>query len=156
VLKRIDDGRKQIIFADDVAPLRTPRGYVENVAAAITLAATSPSAAGRVYNVCETEFFGELDWARKIAAAIHWQGEFVVLPHERTPKHLLWPGNTAQHVVASSERIRKELGFREVVTREEAIRRTIAWERSNPPAEPLAPFDYAAEDAALAQFKARA
>ena len=31
VLKRIDDGRKQIIFADDVAPLRTPRGYVEDV-----------------------------------------------------------------------------------------------------------------------------
>jgi nucleoside-diphosphate-sugar epimerase len=156
VLKRIDDGRKQIIFADDVAPLHTPRGYVENVAAAIALAATSPQAAGRVYNICEADSFGELDWARKIAAAIHWQGEFVVLPHERTPKHLLWPGNTAQHVVASSERIRKELGFREVVTREEAIRRTIAWERSNPPTEPLAPFDYAAEDAALAQFKARA
>src|SRR6476660_9497945 len=74
VLKRIDDGRKQIIFADDVAPLRTPRGYVENVAASIALAATSPQAAGRVYNVCEAEFFGELDWARKIAAAIHWQG----------------------------------------------------------------------------------
>ena len=28
-----------IIFADDVAPLRTPRGYVEDVAAAVALAA---------------------------------------------------------------------------------------------------------------------
>ena len=134
VLKRIDDGRKQIIFADDVAPLRTPRGYVEDVAAAIALAATSPQAAGRVYNVCETESFGELDWARKIAAATHWAGEFVVLPHDRTPKHLLWPANTAQHVVASSERIRKELGYHELFPREEAIRRTIEWERANPPA----------------------
>ncbi len=69
VLKRIDDGRKHIIFADDVAPLRTPRGYVEDAGAAIALAATSPQAAGRVYNVCESESFGELDWARKIAAA---------------------------------------------------------------------------------------
>ncbi len=69
MLKRIDDGRKQFIFADDVAPLRTPRGYVEDVAAAIALAATSPQAAGRLYNVCENESFGELDWARKIAAA---------------------------------------------------------------------------------------
>ena len=86
ILKRIDDDRKQIIFADDVAPLRTPRGYVEDVAAAIALAATSPQAAGRVYNVCETESFGELDWARKIAAATGWQGDFVVLPHDRTPK----------------------------------------------------------------------
>jgi nucleoside-diphosphate-sugar epimerase len=156
ILKRIDDGREHIIFADDVAPLRTPRGYVEDIAAAVALAATSPHSAGRIYNVCEAESFGELDWARKIAAAINWSGEFVVLPHERTPKHLLWPGNTAQHLVASSERIRAELGYRELLSREEVIRRTIAWERANPPATPLAQFDYAAEDAALAQFKATA
>jgi hypothetical protein len=31
-----------------------------------------------------------------------------------------------------------------------AIRRTIAWERANPPAVPLAPIDYDAEDAAIA------
>jgi len=156
ILKRIDDGRKQIIFADDVAPLRTPRGYVEDVGSAVALAATSPQAAGRVYNVCEDESFSELDWARKIAAATNWSGEIVVLPHDRTPKHLLWPGNTAQHVVATSERIRKELGYRELLPREEAIRRTIEWERANPPAAAPAQYDYAAEDAALAQFKATA
>ena len=156
VLKRIDDGRKSIIFADDVAPVRTPRGYVEDVGSAIALAATSPQATGRVYNVCEADSFGELDWARKIAAPTGWNGEFVVLPHDRTPKHLLWPGNTAQHLVVSSDRIRKELGYRELLTREEAMRRTIEWERANPQGTPLAQFDYAAEDAALAQFKATA
>ena len=153
VLKRMDDGRKHIIFADDVAAIRTPRGYVEDVGAAVALAATLPHAAGRVYNVCEAESFGELDWARKIAAATNWSGEFVVLPHDRAPKHLLWPGNTAQHVVASSERIRKELGYRELLPREEAIRRTIEWERVNPPAHPITQFDYAAEDEALNQFR---
>ena len=153
VLKRMDDGRKHIIFADDVAAIRTPRGYVEDVGAAVALAATLPHAAGRVYNVCEAESFGELDWARKIAAATNWRGEFVVLPRDRAPKHLLWPGNTAQHVVASSERIRKELGYRELLPREEAIRRTIEWERVNPPAHPITRFDYAAEDEALNQFR---
>ncbi len=155
-LKRIDDGRKYILFADDVALLRTPRGYVEDIGAAIALAATSPQAAGRIYNVSETESFGELAWEQKIAAATNWTGEFIVLPHDQTPKHLLWPGNTAQHVVASSDRIRKELGYRELLPREEAIRRTIAWERANPPAAPIAQFHYDAEDAALAQFKATA
>jgi nucleoside-diphosphate-sugar epimerase len=154
VLKRIDDGRKQILFADDVAPLRTPRGYVEDVAAAIVLAATSPQAAGCVYNICEADSFGEVDWARKIATATNWNGEFIILPHDRTPKHLLWPGNTAQHVVASSERVRKELGYRELLPREETIRRTIEWERANPPATPTAQFHYDAEDEALSQFKA--
>ena len=153
ILQRIDDGRKQIIFADDVAALRTPRGYVEDVGAAVALAAASPQAAGRIYNVCEAESFGELDWARKIAAATNWSGEFVVLPHDKTPKHLLWPANTAQHVVASSERIRKELGYRELLLRDESIRRTIEWERANPPSQPLAQFDYAAEDEAVIQFK---
>ena len=59
-------------------------------------------------------------------------------------------------MVASSDRIRKELGYRELLPREEAIRRTIEWERANPPAQPLAQFDYPAEDAALAEFKATA
>ena len=152
----MDDGRRQIIFADDDSSMRTPRGYVEDVAAAIALAATSSRAAGRTYNVCEPEFFGELQWARKIAAVAGWSGEFVILPHDRTPKHLLWPGNTAQHLVASSDRIRDELGYRELVPREEAIRRTIDWERANPPVQPLAQFDYPTEDAALAEFKATA
>jgi len=156
ILKRIDDGRKHIIFADDVAPLRTPRGYVADVGAAVALAATASHAAGRIYNVCETESFGELDWARKIAAAIGWQGEFVVLPPDRTPQHLLWPGNTAQHLVASSHRIRKELGYQELVSREKAIRRTIEWERADPPSAPTAQFHYEAEDEAMAQFKASA
>jgi hypothetical protein len=55
--------------------------------------------------------------------------------------------------VASSERIRKELGYRELLSREEAIRRTIEWERANPPANPITQFDYGAEDEALNQFK---
>jgi hypothetical protein len=58
--------------------------------------------------------------------------------------------------VASSDRIRKELGYQELLSREEAIYRTIAWERANPPSAPTAQFHYEAEDEALAQFKATA
>jgi nucleoside-diphosphate-sugar epimerase len=81
---------------------------------------------------------------------MRWGGGFVVLPVERTPPHLLRPGNAAQHWAASSALIRRELGYEEPVAIEEAIRRTIGWERENPPdAALLAQFDYAAEDAAL-------
>lgn len=150
IVKRISDGRRHILFADKLAAWRSPRGYVENVAAAIALAATDSRAAGRVYNVCEEPAFSELEWARKIADEMRWEGEFVVLPAERTPAHLLQPGNAAQHWIASSARIRRELGYCEPVAIEHAIRETIAWELGNPPAAPFAPvFDYAAEDAAL-------
>src|SRR5260370_4859339 len=50
-------------------------GHVENVAAAISLAATDEHAARRVYNVCEEPSFSELEWARKIAAAMRWDGD---------------------------------------------------------------------------------
>jgi nucleoside-diphosphate-sugar epimerase len=101
--------------------------------------------------VCEEPSFSELEWARKIASEMGWQGEFVVLPVERTPRHLLKPGNAAQHWTASSARIRHELGYEEPVAIEQAIRQTIRWERENPPAVAfLAQFDYAAEDTAAA------
>jgi nucleoside-diphosphate-sugar epimerase len=154
LLKRIDDGRKYILFADDVAALRTPRGYVENVAHAIFLAAVSGQAAGRIYNVAEQTAFSELEWAGKAAEIAGWKGEFVVLPHDRTPKHLWMPGNTAQHLVGSSDRIRNELGYLEPISLEESLRRTIEWERRHPPQNPMAVFDYQAEDAAVSAFKA--
>jgi nucleoside-diphosphate-sugar epimerase len=151
VLKRIDDGRRSILFEEGWAAWRSPRGYVENVAAALALAAVSGRAAGRVYNVAETPAFSELDWAGKIAAATGWDGELITLPKERMPEHLTPPGNTAQHWEADSSRIRRELGYTEVTPLDEAIRRTIEWGRAHPPGE-FNPhkFDYAAEDAATA------
>jgi nucleoside-diphosphate-sugar epimerase len=151
VLKRIDDGRRAILFEEGWAAWRSPRGYVGNVAAALALAAVSERAAGRVYNVAETPAFTELEWAGKIAAATGWDGEFITLPKDRAPAHLAPPGNSAQHWAADSTRIRRELEYREPTPVDEAIRRTIEWERANPPGE-FNPhkFDYAAEDAAAA------
>jgi len=151
VVKRIVDRRRQIILPETLARWRSARGYVENVAAAIALAATDDRASGRIYNICEEPSFSELEWARKIAHEMQWGGEFVTLPAERTPPHLLRPGNTAQHWTASSARIRHELGYEEPVEMREAIRRTTRWEMENPLAAGVpGQFDYAAEDAALA------
>jgi nucleoside-diphosphate-sugar epimerase len=151
VLKRIDDGRRFILFEEGWAAWRSPRGYVENVAAALALAAVSARAAGRVYNVAESPAFSDLAWAGKIAAATGWDGEFITLPKERMPPHLVQAGNSAQHWEADSTCIRRELGYKEPVALEEAIDRTIDWERAHPLAE-FNPhkFDYAAEDAAAA------
>jgi nucleoside-diphosphate-sugar epimerase len=150
VLKRIDDGRRTIIYEEGWSAWKAPRGYVENVAAALALAVVDDRAAGRIYNVAETPAFSELEWARKIAAATGWTGEFIVLPKDRTPKHLQHPGNSAQHWETDSTRIRGELEYGEPVPIEDGIRRTIEWERSNPPGDfNPHPFDYAAEDAAI-------
>jgi nucleoside-diphosphate-sugar epimerase len=148
IVKRVDDGRPVILFEEKFARWRGPRGYVENVAAAIALAATDARAAGRIYNVGEAESLTELEWAKRIAAATEWRGEFVLLPDDRIPAHLRMPGNTDQHWTIDTTRIREELGYTEPIAQDAAIRRTIEWERANPaPSSPHA-FDYAAEDAA--------
>jgi nucleoside-diphosphate-sugar epimerase len=151
MLKRIDDARPAILLEEEAAQWRGPRGYVENVAAAIALAATSPHAAGRIYNIAEPQSFSELEWTQQVARATGWKGEVLAVPKQHTPAHLQIPYNAAQHWTMSSTRIRQELGYIESVPLDAALDRTIAWERANPPAE-IDPkqFDYDAENAALA------
>ena len=149
-LKRMDDRRPKIIFWDELAAWRWSRGYVENVAAAIALAATADAAAGQTYNVCEEPALSELEWAKKIAAIVGWKGDFVLLPRERTPQHLLLLRRADQHWVASSQKIREQLGYRDPVPLDKAVQLTVEWERAHPPPIDPRQFDYPAEDAALA------
>ena len=151
IVKRIMDGRRVIPFSEKMASWRATKGYVENVAAAVALAAVSNCPAGRIYNVGEIDTLTELEWARRIAGALGFTGDFAVLPDDRVPPYLRAPGNTEQHWVADTTRLREELGFQERVSRDEAIRRTVEWERTHPPSG-FTPhqFDYAAEDAAIA------
>jgi nucleoside-diphosphate-sugar epimerase len=150
IVKRILDGRRAILFSEAMAPWRATKGYVDDVAAAIVLAAVEGAAAGRIYNVGEAETLTELEWARQVAHAMEWDGELFLLPDANLPEHLRAPGDASQAWVADTSRIRNELGFRESVDRREAVRRTVEWERRNPPAG-FSPhqFDYDAEDRAL-------
>lgn len=152
IVKRIVDGRRVLLLSSGMAAWRGTKGYVEDVAAAVAFAALSDRAAGRVYNVGESDALTELDWAGLVARALDWDGEFRLLPDDALPPHLRAPGNTAQHWVADTSRIREELGFRESLSREEAVRRSVAWERENPdPGTGLYAFDYSAEDETVAR-----
>lgn len=151
IVKRIVDGRRTILFSTAMAGWRATKGYVDDAASAVVLAALSDRAAGRIYNVGEADAPTEFEWADRIARAMGWNGEFALLPDDRLPPHLRAPGDTRQQWVADTSRIRAELGFRELVGREEAIRRTVEWERERPAAGFTPhPFDYEAEDRALA------
>ena len=149
-LKRMLDGRPAIVLEECVANWRWAHGYVENVADAIALAVTDERASGRIYNVAEPFALSLAERVEQIAQAADWHGRVVILSTERLPKALREEGNFAQNVVVDSSRIRQELGYNEHVDLTEAFRRTIAWERINPP-EKIDPamFNYAAEDEAL-------
>ncbi len=150
-LKRMDDHRPFIMLGDAQARWRWTRGYVENVADAIALAVTNESASGRIYNVGDADTFTESQWVRAIGSAAGWTGEVITVPDDSLPAHMVSPVDYAHHLATDTRRIRAELGYSERVPREEALRRTIEWERANPPAETNSlEAEYAAEDAALA------
>jgi nucleoside-diphosphate-sugar epimerase len=152
-LKRMDDNRPAILLEQGMAAWRWTKGHVENVAAAIALAVADQRASGRVYNLGEPETPSEVQWVRAIGAAAGWNGEVVIVPKRRMPDHLLPKVNTDQHLVVDTARIRGELGYREPIPRQEALRRTIDWERAHPPEEiDPSKLDYAAEDAILAEL----
>ena len=100
--------------------IRISRGYVENVADAVALAATDERAAGRTYNVGEPDALTEVEWAREVASAAGWNGE---VRESGAPR-------LAQDIVGDTSRIRSELGYHEAVTRGEGLRRAIEWERA--------------------------
>src|SRR5690606_22634881 len=142
-LKRMDDERPWIVLSEGMASWRSHWGYVDNIADAIALAATDERAAGRIYNLGEPENPTTAEIIAEIAELTGWQGELIPVPDDQ-----LDPGfDTAQHLVADTTRFREELGYAERVPRPEALSRTIAWERANPPEDPLAGIDYEREDA---------
>jgi nucleoside-diphosphate-sugar epimerase len=150
-VRRMDDTRPAILIDERFADWRWARGYVEDVAAAIALAAADERASGRVYNVAQLEAYSETQWARIVADAHGWQGEILALPPAILPESLHSDLDERQEYVVSSGLIRGELGYEERVSLTEGLRRTIEWERANPPEG--VELDYAAEDEALARLR---
>ena len=149
-LKRMDDGRAAILMDDVRARWLWARGYVEDIAEAVVLAVVDDRAAGLIYNVSDSHALTEAEWLREVGRVAGWRGEVVAVGGDRLPPRLRNPGNFEQHLTYDTTRIREELNYREGLSREEAIRRTIDWERAHPP-DQIDPqeFDYAAEDAVL-------
>ncbi|MDZ4278863.1 MAG: NAD-dependent epimerase/dehydratase family protein [Dehalococcoidia bacterium] len=150
-LKRMDDGRPAILVDEAIAGWRWTRGYVENVASAVALAAADERAIGRVYNVGEQDALTYADWLGEIARAAGWAGELITVPSDRLPPQLRPPpGDYAQDLVADTSRIRNELGYQEPIPRSEALLRTAVWQRAQRAELNPDLFDYAVEDEVLA------
>lgn len=79
-----------------------------------------------------------------------WTGEILALPRASVPAHLRDSYCYAQDLAYDTSRIRNELSYKEIVSVDEGLQRTIAPLRENPPAIDPAQYDYAAEDASLA------
>ncbi len=157
-LQRMDDNRPGIVLEESVAQWRGSYGYVENVAAAIALAVTNERAKGRIYHVADSEVLCEAERLSRVGQVAGWQGKVVAVPKEYLPAEWNLAYNTEQHWFVDTTRIRQELGYSEIVPPDEALRRTIDWQRSHPPKEipqwaASELLDYATEDAVLKELE---
>ena len=153
IVRRVLDRRRQFIIADGGIKLES-RAYVENAAHATLLAVDHPDAsAGRKYSVADEKIYS---LRQRIAAIARYMGhdfEFVDLPYDLAlPCHVLWR-HSRGHRIRDTRRIRDELGYRDLISSEEALRRTVDWLVDNRPTRDGEAeiqlgdtFDYARED----------
>ena len=148
----MDAARPAILLNDDFACWRSTRGYVEDVAHAITLAVTNPRAAGEVFNAGEQHACTEEEWVKKIGGYAGWGGQVVRVPETLQQHHTGM--NCQQDLTIDTTKIRRQLGFAEITPETEAYRRTLEFERSVP-CEKLPPdmLDFTSDDEILAAIK---
>jgi len=122
-------GAAELRIQDSWAAWRWTHGFAEDVAESIVLAATNPGAAGLVYNVGERETPAMIERLEEFGRAAGWQGRMVRVPASELPEAERLPHDFSHDIVYDTRRIREELGYKEVVPREESLRRTVDLER---------------------------
>ncbi|HLK67324.1 MAG TPA: NAD-dependent epimerase/dehydratase family protein [Bryobacteraceae bacterium] len=129
-LDRMPTGKAELPIEEGFAAWRWTHGFSENVAEAVVLSVIESRAAGQTYNVGEQP---TPTWAERLAEwgrIAGWSGRITVVPAASIPEDQRMPPlDYRHHLEIDTSRIRNELGYREMISREEAIARTIAWER---------------------------
>ncbi len=151
LVRRILDGRR--VMALEADGLMVPqRGYAENLAEAVLLSLDLPASSGQAYNVGDEQCLSLRALAALIAEALDHDWELVEVPLRLSPCRN--PFAMRQNTLFDLSKIRRDLGYRDVVPAREATMAFVRWLRDNPilrggPEEgKLGPsaFDYAAED----------
>jgi nucleoside-diphosphate-sugar epimerase len=149
-LKRMADKRPAILVDEKRLRWRSMRGYRDNCARAVLLAAVDPRAHG-IYNVGEPVSHSEQEWLDILAREMDWRGRILDLPNEELPEYLGGTYDWTQQLEVDSGRIRRELEYNEPVPLHRWLRATIEWELANPPEHYADRLDFAVEDEILAR-----
>ncbi len=145
-LTRMDDNRP-ILLDEQHADWHVSRGYVEDIAHAITLAALDKRSGNRIYNIGEVYAYSETEWIEHIGRVAGWKNRIIKIPRQKLPLHLLEPDLAwEQDLVMDTQLIRNELNYKELNSFEKAMQESIGWLRNNKAQIDNKLFDYDAED----------
>lgn len=149
-------GRPAILLPEATASWISSWGYVVNVAAAIAKAATHPAAGGEVFNVVDVNDLTQRDWIEALGAVAGWAGEVVTAEADTLPPKraaMAAGGNWQQKLQIDGGKLERLTGFERPVGFVESLERTLVWEREGLADLKADAFDFAADDAWLAEAR---
>ena len=123
-------GDMELRIQEGWARWRWTHGFAEDVAEAVVLAATNESSAGRIYNVGESYTPTMADRLAEFARVAGWRGRIFEVSASELGETDRMPHDFAHHIAYDTTRIRTELGYKEVVSREVSLARTLEYERA--------------------------
>jgi nucleoside-diphosphate-sugar epimerase len=156
VVKRVIDRRPFMLMAHDGMSY-FQRGYAENVAWLVFLAATRPEAAGEAFNGGDERVLSARRVAEVISEELEWPMEFVGIPAPYVRG--IFPLADKAPLILDMSKPRTLLGYRDRVDVELATRITARWLFENPPAEDedlraAGTFEYAEENDIRSRWEA--
>lgn len=155
VVRRVLDGRPFMLLPHDGATY-FQRGYVENVARLVLLAAGTPAAAGRAFNAGDETVLSARAVAEVIRDELGSDIELVGVPAPWCRG--VYPLAEKSTLVLDLHAARSVLGYADAVAAEEATRLTARWladaRPQDAPAAFAGTFDYPGEDLMLARWRA--
>jgi nucleoside-diphosphate-sugar epimerase len=159
IIRRILDHRPYFIVSEGGLRLWS-RCYRENAAHAALLAIDAPDiATGRIYNVADDPPVLTIgQWVEALASALGHSWELVELPLGIVER--LYLSQFGYHRLLDTTRIRVDLGYTDVISKEKAIRQTAEWWAEHGTSHIASMktltdrFDYATEDALVADYRA--
>ncbi|WP_194840850.1 NAD-dependent epimerase/dehydratase family protein [Filobacillus milosensis] len=151
-IHRMNDNRPHLVLDERLANARYSMSFSKNVAHAIVMAIENQDMAGHTLNISDNDTVPVLEWVKRIAKLMEWDGNIVVAKPGEFQDEIGM--NTDQDLVIDSSLIREQFNYKEVILLNEGLRETIVSELNHPPEEDLAKmFDYEKEDEVVALSK---
>lgn len=161
VVRRILDGRKQFILPVNGAIRR--RGFAANAAHALLLAVDKPKeSSGQSYNIRDERQYSQRQQVEFIAKLLHHDWDLVEMPQALANKVYKGSGGGAASggIEFDISKIKTQLGYHDVVSPAEGLKRTVEWLVANRPEaggeierQLGDPFAYDEEDELIAAYK---
>lgn len=156
VVRRILDARPFMVLPHD-GMTYFQRGFSENVAHLVLLAAQVPQAAGLCFNAGDTQVMSARHVAEAICSELGSDMELIGMPAQWCPG--VYPLAEKSTLILDLGLARMVLGYEDLVPVEEATRYTARWLLEHPPAKEdlreaaTGRFDYKEEDLLVARWR---